>query len=81
MNIKIKGLDADAFTRVNEDFGCGRWYLARSMGNEDGILLVDVLLDDAAVILKTVGDDQIMLDKGGVKVFINASNFREVTIV
>ena len=81
MNIRINGLNVDAFTRVNESFGCGRWYLEKSIGNEDGVLFVDVLLDDAVVILKTHGDDQIMLDKGGVKMFINAPDFREVTIV
>jgi hypothetical protein len=81
MNIRIKGLDVDAFTRVNEAFGCGRWYLEKWIGNEDDALMVDVLLDDTLVILKTHGDEQIMLDMGGVKVFINSVNFREVSIV
>lgn len=81
MNIRIKGLDADTFIRVNEEFGCGRWYLEKDIGNEDGVLLVDVYLNNAEAMLKTHGDDDIMLDKGGVKVFINTANFREVTIV
>lgn len=81
MNIRIKGLNANAFTRINEEFGCGRWYLEKDKGNEDGVLLVDVLLDDTVSILKMHGDEQIMLDKSGVKVFINAPDFREVSIV
>ena len=81
MNIRIRGLDAETFIRVNEEFGCGRWYLEKRMGNEDGVLLVDVLLDNGLVILKTHGEDEIMLDKDGVKVFISSYNFREVTIV
>lgn len=81
MNITIKGLDADAFTRVNEAFGCGGWYLEKWVGKEDDVFMVDVMLDDAVVILKTHGLDDIMLDRGGVKEFINASEFRKVEIV
>ena len=81
MVIRIKGLDAETFTQVNETFGCGRWYVEKQVGMEDDVLLVNVMLDDNVVILKTHGEDEIMLDKGGVKLFINASNFREVTIV
>ena len=81
MNIRIRGLDAETFIRVNEEFGCGRWYLEKDIVNEDGVLLVDATLNDAVVILKTHGDDNIMLNVGGEKVFVNTANFREVTIV
>lgn len=81
MVIRIKGMDADAFTEVNEAFGCGGWYLENQVVKEDDVLLVDVMLNDNVVILKTHGEDEIMLDKGGVKMFIDSSNFKGITIV
>ena len=81
MNIRIKGLSADAFTEVNEAFGCGRWYLEKQIGKEDDVLLVNVTVNNEMVILKTHAKNSILLDMGNIKVVINSRDFREVTIV
>lgn len=81
MNIRIKGLSADAFTEVNEAFGCARWYLEKQIGKEDDVLLVNVTVNNEMVILKTHAKNSILLDMGNIKVVINSRDFREVTIV
>lgn len=81
MNIRIKGLSADAFTEVNEAFGCGRWYLEKQIEKEDDVLLVNVTVNNEMVILKTHAKNSILLDMGNIKVVINSRDFREVTIV
>ena len=79
MQILIKNLSRDKFTKINEEFGCGHWYLFKEI-NDPEELTLDVCLDDDVVIFKVVSD-YIQLDKGGRKVDVHPCDFRKVEIV
>ena len=80
MQIIIKNLSRDKFTEINEEFGCGRWYLYKEINDDPEELTIDVCLDDDVVIFK-VNSNRILLDVGGRKVDVDPCDFRKVEIV
>ena len=80
MQIIIKNLSTEKFVEINEEFGCGRWYLFKEFNDDPEELTIDVCLDDDVVIFKVVSD-YIQLDLGGHKVDVDPCDFRKVEIV
>ena len=80
MQIMIKNLSTDKFRQINEEFGCGRWYLFKEFNDDPEVLTIDICLDDTVVIFKVVSD-YIKLDMGGRTVDVDPCDFRKVEIV
>ena len=80
MQIIIKKLSTDKFTEINEEFGCGRWYLFKEINDDLEETTIDVCLDDEVVDFKVVSD-YIQLEKGGHEVEVYPFDFGKVEIV
>ncbi len=83
MTMIIKGLSRDAFTKINETFGGGRWYVAKVFCDyknieESGI---DVTLDLEFVGVKRIDNESVSLYRAGWTATINSYDFVKIEII
>lgn len=80
MLIIIKNLSTDKFTEINEEFGCGGWYLFKEINDDPEEMSIDVCLEDDVVTFKVVSD-LIELERSGRTVEVYPFDFRKVEII
>lgn len=82
MEVTIKSMSKEAIRRVNEEMETERWYKSLNTCDSDGSY--DVTLNPNTMIKAYCGmegDDEILLDFGGIKEFVKDFEFYKVVIV